>query len=587
MKTYNLSEKLCFHADYRGTHYLGQGWSRPEKNHCWSDGYKADITLYIRELSESDLILRVNCAAFLAGNEFETQNIDVYANQKLICSWKVSKKSCFEVVINRCLIKESYLKIEFDIKNPISPAQCGLSLDQRLLGIDIYDLVLIEKFSDVLPTAQLIGQGHDLVGDMYKSLKGFHRAIRIDSNKTFEHMLNSGIYEKISSRGLMPEHMYRKATSTRYSYYVSALTGVFIYPSNYPLLMLRDAAKTWIAINRHLLSLSDDLPYGLSDGHYGNFVQFDNATARWCDLGSIVNNPSSLSFGLAEFINCYVTPLFMFSLPESGEINIRQFMSENRNGISQEAVSSFIGHNPNLNNIYNVIFQENREIALIDLEKIIDAIDFSHHKGFWSDYRNVEALTSAWQGDLLQNTEDSRYKAVLDLVKRSDATTFIDIGCNDGIFSLMCVREGLKGIAIDLDEHAINKLYSFVQQHPEIELSIAYGGFMDVVHTADLVLALALTHHLVLSQQLNFSAIAKQLALVAERSVITEFMPDGLGGTPQHPAPFPNPLPTEYTLENFVGELSKYFRVVEVISYDRLKNKPWYSNRILIYCEKS
>jgi hypothetical protein len=175
---------------------------------------------------------------------------------------------------------------------------------------------------------------------------------------------------------------------------------------------------------------------------------------------------------------------------------------------------------------------------------------------------------------------------VIDLAIKSGAYSFIDIGCNDGIFSLLLAREGLKGLAIDLDEYALNKLYSFVKKHDEISLAIAFGSFMSVFKQAELVLALALTHHLYLSQNMSFDQIAQQLSKISTKFVITEFMPDGLGGSSHHPEPPPNPLPEDYCLSNFTLALEKYFNHVEIINYSRDRNLSYFSRRILIFCQK-
>lgn len=558
----------------------------PEPHHFWSDGYEAEILLRFRELPNSNLILRVNCAAYLAGGLYSHQSVDVCVNDKTICSWQVTDKSWHEALIDRKFILGDIVKIVFRISNPVSPFKSGLSSDKRLLGIDVYSLVIFEQFDAESSSEKMIGAGADPISDMYMSHNAYHRAIRRASEQEFSRLLQCGVLDKLSKASLIPEHIFRKVRSEKYAYTASSCIGMFIYPTNYPLLMLLDAAKAWIKINRILLIDSGNSPTGLRDGHYGNFVQTKNAMPVWCDIGSITNNPPSLEFGLLEFARCYVIPLVMLSLQNKSTINVRQLMADNPKGISSALAESIFGDEYLETAVNESCLYRAREEALNYLDGVLAPINFSNDKGYWSDYRSVEALESAWRGDLLHNSQDSRFSKVVDLVKRSECTTFIDIGCNDGVFSLLCFREGLKGIAIDLDEHAINKLYSFVRQRPEIELAIGYGSFLDVPHAADMVLALAITHHLFISQKLTFNVIAKQLSKIANHAVITEFMPDGLGGTPQHPAPSPNPLPTEYCLDNFLKELRKYFATVEVVSYQRRTDMAWYSERILIYCEK-
>ena len=381
---------------------------------------------------------------------------------------------------------------------------------------------------------------------------------------------------------MIPYHSFRPIQDEKYQYIAYSVRGDFIYPPYYPLLMLLDAAYAWISINEVLLDYFPGKELGLLDGHYGNYVQVDNAIPMWCDVGSISNIESGKQFGYSEFVRCYIRPLIMFSLGEN-IAEIRDLMYRSQNGISIEEAIKLCGDIEQLR-ISETYPQHERRQALASLRLILDQLELNPPKSQWSNYREESALVLAYQGNF--NNPDSRFKTVIDLAIKSGAYSFIDIGCNDGIFSLLLAREGLKGLAIDLDDYAINKLYSFVRKHDEISLSIASGSFMSVFTQAELVLALALTHHLYLSQNMSFDQIAQQLSKITTKFVITEFMPDGLGGSSHHPEPYPNPLPEEYCLSNFTVALEKYFNHVEIINYSRDTNLSYFSRRILIFCQK-
>jgi len=97
---------------------------------------------------------------------------------------------------------------------------------------------------------------------------------------------------------------------------------------------------------------------------------------------------------------------------------------------------------------------------------------------------------------------------------------------------------------------------------------------------SDLVLALALSHHLFFTCKFNFDYIAKCFSSYSREFLITEFMPNGMGGAS---GPNPDPLPGHYNLEEYVRCLSKYFGEVEIIEYDKPAN---HSPRTLILCSK-
>jgi hypothetical protein len=80
-----------------------------------------------------------------------------------------------------------------------------------------------------------------------------------------------------------------------------------------------------------------------------------------------------------------------------------------------------------------------------------------------------------------------------------------------------------------------------------------------------------------LTQKYSFNNIAYILSSYSTGSLLTEFMPDGLGIG----APVPNPLPGEYTIENMKESFRPYFRHIEEISYPSGK-----SRRIFILCKE-
>jgi 2-polyprenyl-3-methyl-5-hydroxy-6-metoxy-1,4-benzoquinol methylase len=388
---------------------------------------------------------------------------------------------------------------------------------------------------------------------------------------------------------MMPDHFFQSIKHDQYQQIAFSTTGIPVYPPNYPILMLRDAAYTFISINEILLDYFPEDEFGLLDGHYGNFVQMDNAIPMWCDIGSISNVESDIEFGYGQFVRCYIRPLIMFSIGKHTP-QIRDLMHKSLDGINLEKAIQIFGNIEQLK-VSETYPQNKRRETLTSLRLMLDKLELNVQKGQWSNYRNEDALVLAYTGKLLEEDHDfsdSRFKTVIDLAIKSaqGAYSFIDIGCNDGVFSLLLAREGLKGLAIDLDEYALNKLYSFVRKNDEISLKIACNSFMSVFEQAELVLALALTHHLYLSQNISFDQIAEKLSKISTKFVITEFMLDGQGGILGHPQPHPNPLPEEYCLSNFIEALEKYFNHVEIIDYPRKTDPKYFSRRILIFCQK-
>lgn len=583
MRSYVFGEKLRFAPGARGVRFLGAGWSEPEARHCWSTGPRAEIILPLAELPAGDMFLRLRCQGFRPRPEVRCQSALVTINEHTVDALEARDLDWHEFRVPRDIVTQREITLGFAFMHPSSPASHGLSPDTRDLAISLDALVVFDTPDPAAPGSRMIGAGADPVGDVFVSGGSYHRAIRRATHEAVETLRRDGLYDLLANKGLIPEHVFSPLEEGEYASVASSVTGQFVYPPKYPWLMFRDAAHVWLEINRVLFDESAG-SLGLCDGHYGNFIQCENARPKWCDIGSIVSGEAALAFGFAEFVRCYMLPLALATLPQKEGFNIRQMMVNHTGGVPVQVAVEEHGDALADVGLYERYPPATRREALDGMQRILDKFDLKAQKGFWSDYRSVGALESAWSGDLLKPGNDNRFAEIVALAKSCDVDSFIDIGCNDGIFSLLCGREGMRGFGIDLDEDSINKMYEFAKDHPATDLTISYGGFSDVEGRYPLVLVLALSHHLVLSQKLTFAQIASKLAAVSSGPVITEFMPDGLGGTPANPRPFPDPLPAEYSLEGFLSALRAEFQHVQPVEYVRDADPAHMSRRILVHC---
>lgn len=586
MSSYTFGEKLRFSAGARGRRFLASGWSPPEPGHCWSNGEAAEIVLPLAVEPSGDVMVRFRCRGYCPRPDSPRQEVVVSVNGNPAGRFEAGGTAWMEVVARREWITGQRVVLALEFPGAVSPASVGASTDTRSLAISMESMVLFELALPSSAGAKLVGAGADPMGDVFVAGESYHRAIRRNGrgSEVFHVASEKGIFRKLANEGLIPEHAFRVVDDPAYEAVASTVTGSPVYPAKYPWLMFKDAARAWIDINRILHDESNGT-LGLCDGHYGNFVQFDNARPKWCDIGSIVDQEGALATGYAEFVRCYMLPLALASIPLQEGFNIRQMMVRNTDGVSIAA--ALAEHGPALARIGldEHYPPGSRRRALDGLATILDGLDLRAQKGYWSEYRSAEALERAWNGELLRPGNDTRFAQVVALAKSCNVGSFIDVGCNDGIFTLLCSREGMRGFGLEPDEEAINKLYTFARTHADTELAISYGGFMDVEGRHPLVLLLALTHHLVLTQKLSFEQVARQLAKVSSQHVITEFMPAGLGGTPVNPNPVPDPLPPGYSLDGFVGALQAEFEQVRVIDYDRRADPAHMSQRILIHCQ--
>jgi hypothetical protein len=75
--------------------------------------------------------------------------------------------------------------------------------------------------------------------------------------------------------------------------------------------------------------------------------------------------------------------------------------------------------------------------------------------------------------------------------------------------------------------------------------------------SADVVIALALTHHLLLTQGYRLDAVVERIAAYGQRHMVIEFMPKGLWDGSSGP-----PVPSWYNQEWFAAGLARAGRIV-------------------------
>jgi len=203
--------------------------------------------------------------------------------------------------------------------------------------------------------------------------------------------------------------------------------------------------------------------------------------------------------------------------------------------------------------------------------------------------------------------------AVRDAIRKFRPATVLDIACNTGWFSILAAKNGCRVVAVDIDEACVDRLYEYAKtEHlsilplvadishsseeifPALPKENIYQGRMNGTSPlllslekrlpCDMVLCLALVHHLVLGQNMSFTTLAKTLDTMSKKYLILEFVPQTDEMIADEPEFFPaycsNPESFEwYTLENLARELQKTFTTIEIVN-------SYPDPRKLVICEK-
>lgn len=215
----------------------------------------------------------------------------------------------------------------------------------------------------------------------------------------------------------------------------------------------------------------------------------------------------------------------------------------------------------------------------------IGALDLRPASTGWAGY---------YDGEFPPLTPDAtwtpKHRAVHALLTRFRPSTVLDIGANRGWYAMLAAQGGAQVAAYDNDEVCINQLFtdaaraglavqplvmSYVNPSPR------YGIGDGVMESAterlqsDLVLGLALVHHMVFKMNLNFDQIAAGLAAYTKRTLVVEFPPkDDI-----HVSQWMTDRYAWYTVENFTAALRRHFPKISPVA-----SHP--APRVLLVCER-
>jgi hypothetical protein len=344
------------------------------------------------------------------------------------------------------------------------------------------------------------------------------------------------------------------------------------YPYEWSAEMLRAAALHTLAVLEALA------PHGLTlkDAHGWNVV-FEGCRPVFVDVGSIIEAPPGGRPWRAEreFQEYLLHPLAMMG---SGHDRIaRALLRDFEEGIPLSLCAAIVG----------LGVPQRPEVAepFGWYRELISGYDFRPGATPWSGYYQdaFPALTpdAAW-------TE--KHHAVQRLLQQQRPASVLDIGSNRGWYALLAAAGGARVVAFDNDATCINQLYTDavargldVQPlvmsclNPSPRLGLGDGVMEPASDRLDceLVLALALVHHMVFKMHLNFEQIAAGLAVYARKTLIVEFPPRD----DAHVSQWMTAGHAWYTVENFMAALRRHFpKLTTVASHP--------APRVLLVCER-
>jgi len=363
----------------------------------------------------------------------------------------------------------------------------------------------------------------------------------------YTRLMGSGLYEALLKKNRLVAHEEVKDAAkfgfTNGSVLLPQQIPFISYPYEWSFDMWKDAALLTLEIAAASLKkqmiLKDATPFN---------IQFYNGKPIFIDTLSFENYEEGKPWvAYRQFCECFLAPLLLMQYchPDTAKL-----FSVYPNGIPMDVLVSLLPKRSrwNMNTFLHVHLQaklsgrqkpaaENKfsrqklELLLKGLQSYVQNISLKKTKTTWDNYYTDTILGD----DYLQ----AKTKLVTAFISDIQYTTAIDLGANDGHFSLLLGNDKTV-IATDADHNCINELYLSIKRTNKVNLlplvnnlltpspAIGWANTERESITArlkaGLVMALALVHHLAIAGNVPLALIADWLHPMGEY-LLVEFVP--------------------------------------------------------------
>ena len=381
----------------------------------------------------------------------------------------------------------------------------------------------------------------------------YYRYIFHNYKSEYEHLMNSGLYKELIEKGLIIRHEEIEVNTSDPKVYKFLLPTQILfqsYPFEWSYEQWKKAISAYIKINllalKYGMILKDATPYNFYLKG-GEAIMFDTSSF-------IFFKPFDMWIAYRQFCMEFLSPiaLMYYNGVEWAKLTMSHLKGLELNFVSKQLpLKSWFNPTILLNiHLHSRYINSKKHTKknkykgftfekLISLHKLIynTILQWDPSQGFhnnWAYYYQDNIESPEY---LIQKEFIIRY--YLNMLKPK---TVLDLGANTGKFSFIASEYSEKVIAIESDYQCVdviearimkennNKIYTLNSTITEFSNGLGLNGeeikkLSDRIQS-DLVLALALVHHLHISSYLSFFQIAEQLSNLSKKYVLIEFIPD-------------------------------------------------------------
>jgi len=425
----------------------------------------------------------------------------------------------------------------------------------------------------------------DPSGFIFVSDKIVYRQINFSYKENYDLLMDSGLYQKLVEENVLIPHQEVNVDFEKTNAYktIKPQKILFIsYPYEWSFSQLKDAALTTIKIQKiameYGMSLKDCSAYN---------IQFLKGKCIFIDTISFEKYEEGKPWvAYRQFCQHFLAPLALMS---KKDVRLNQLSRIYIDGIPLDLTSSLLPSSTlfkfsSLSHIHlhaksekhfgtkkvkkgSYKLSRSRLMGIISsLESAIKNMNWKPQGTEWSDYYNDINYAFEQKKQLIQE--------FLDEIK---PTTMWDVGANTGLFSRIASKKGIQTISFDIDPAAVERNYLESKKNNEssilpliLDLSNPTPALgwankermsLDDRGPTDTILALALIHHLRISNNVPIPRIAEFFNNMCD-SLIIEFVPKTDSQVQRLLVTREDIFP-DYTRQTFEEEFKKYFTILK------------------------
>lgn len=438
-----------------------------------------------------------------------------------------------------------------------------------------------------MPNRVLASSFRDPSGFLFLRDGFIYRQVNTIYRENYDYLISSNLYKTlVDAELLIPHHEVdiKEARSDEiYKVIKPELIPFISYPYEWCFSQLKDAALTTLEIQKKSL----DFGMSLKDCSAYN-IQFRKGRPIFIDTLSFEKYHQGKPWiAYRQFCQHFLAPLALMSYKN---IRLNQLFRIYIDGPPLDLTSSLLPlrtrfrfsllshihlHARSQKHFADRTIDASRHkmshiafLGLIDnLESAIKRLKWAPKGTEWAEYYYCTNYSSV--------ALDHKKQIIAELLDKTNAKSVWDLGANVGIFSRIASNKGIQTISFDLDPAAVERNYLECVERNETNIlpllldltNPSPGiGWQNKERTSllersptDTVLALALIHHLAISNNLPFRKIADFLSRICS-SLIIEFIPKNDSQVQRLLSTREDIFPG-YTQKNFENEFKNFFEI--------------------------